>query len=414
MKDSVFAIVGASLAGLRAAEALRVRGFDGRIMLIGEEPYEPYERPPLSKAVLHGRAGVDTLTLRRDWTEIDVELVTGDAVVDIDPTVQELTLASGSRFRADKVLLSTGGRPAQLPVAGADLEGVYTLRDIDEALTLAPLLAEGCRLVVVGGGFIGLEVAASARLLGCDVTVVEAASVPLARGLGPEWGAFVAEHHIGRGVRIGTGVGVRAVHGALGRVSAVELDDGTRLVADAVVVGIGMRPRVELAERLGLHVDGGIVVDAGARTSNPHVFAAGDVAVQPSWDGTRLVRYESYQNAQGQAAVAAASMLGETPEPREVPWFWSDQFDLNIQTAGELGGSDEVVVRGDRNGISFAAFHLHCERVVGVFAVNRGGDVRAGMKLIKARSPIEAEVLTDESIDLRKLLRRSAAHATSR
>ncbi|MHA3701112.1 NAD(P)/FAD-dependent oxidoreductase [Jatrophihabitans sp. YIM 134969] len=402
----MFVVVGASLAGLRAAEALRVRGFDGRLVLVGEEPHAPYERPPLSKAVLHGHADAASVVLRNDWAEIDVELVTGDAVVEVSASDRQLTLASGRRLRADEVLLATGGRPARLPVPGADLEGVSTLRDLDEALHLAAQLADGCRLVVVGGGFIGLEVAASARQLGCDVTVVEAASIPLARGLGPEWGGFVAEHHLRHGVRIGTGVGVRAIHGVHGRVRTVELDDGTVLPADVVVVGVGMQPRVELAERLGLEVDGGIVVDAAARTSNPHVFAAGDVTVQPSWDGTRMVRYESYQNAQDQADVAAASMLGDPTPARQVPWFWSDQFDLNVQTAGELGGPDEVVLRGDRDDASFAAFHLCAGRVVGVFAVNRGRDVRAGMALIDARMPVDAGVLADESVDLRKLARR--------
>jgi 3-phenylpropionate/trans-cinnamate dioxygenase ferredoxin reductase subunit len=409
----VFAIVGASLAGLRAAESLRALGFDGVIRLIGDEPHAPYERPPLSKTVLQGTAGAESLVLRHDWAEIDVELVTGDAVVDIDAAGRQLTLASGAQFRADKVLLATGGRPARLPVPGSGLDGVFTLRDLDEALMLAARLSAGAHVVVVGAGFIGLEVAASAQQLGCEVTIVEAASVPLSRGLGPEWGAFVAEHHMVRGVRIGIGIGVRAVRGEGGRVVAVDLEDGTSLAADVVVVGIGMCPRVELAERLGLRVDGGIVVDAAARTSRPDVFAAGDVTVQPSWDGTRLVRYESYQNAQGQAAVAAASMLGLTAAPREVPWFWSDQFDLNIQTAGELGGPDEVVLRGDRDGLSFAAFHLQDERVVGVFAINRGRDVRAGMTLIERRLRITTDVLTDESIDLRKFTRRGAVRATS-
>jgi 3-phenylpropionate/trans-cinnamate dioxygenase ferredoxin reductase component len=411
LDSSVFAVVGASLAGLRAVEALRVRGFDGRLVLVGDEPHPPYERPPLSKAVLHGRADAGSVVLRDDWDEIDVELVTGDAVVDARADSRELTLASGRRIHADKVLLATGGRPARLPVPGADLDGVATLRDLDEALHLAQRLADGCRVVVVGGGFIGLEVAASASQLGCDVTVVEAASIPLARGLGPEWGAYVAEHHLRHGVRIGTGVGVREIHGVDGRVSSVELDDGTVLPADVVVVGIGMEPRVELAARLGLEVDGGVVVDAAARTSNAHVFAAGDVTVQPSWDGTRLVRYESYQNAQDQADVAAASMLGEPAPPRQVPWFWSDQFDLNVQTAGELGGPDEVVLRGDRDGLCFAAFHLCLGRVVGVFAVNRGRDVRAGMALIDARMPIDPAVLADESVDLRKLARRHVSGA---
>lgn len=411
MTRPVFAIVGASLAGLRAAEALRARGFDGRIVLIGAEPHAPYERPPLSKAVLLGKASVESLTLRHDWDEIDVELITDDAVIDIDASTQELTLASSSRIRAEKVLLATGGRPKDIGLPGADLPGVFTLRDLDEAVELSGRLAHGCRVVVIGGGFIGLEVAASAHTLGCDVTVVEAATVPLARGLGPEWGAFIAEQHIGRGVRIGTGVGVRQLFGK-GRVEQVELDDGTVLDADVVVIGVGMVPRTELAERLGLLVDGGIVVDTAARSTNPNVFAAGDVTVQPSWRADRLVRYESYQNAQEQAAVAAAAMLGQEPPSRETPWFWSDQFDMNIQTAGDLGWSDEVILRGDRDALSFAAFHMRGNRVAGVFAVNRGKEVRAGMKLIEADIPVDAGDLLDESVDLRKLAKRVLPYPT--
>ncbi|MCW2528048.1 MAG: hypothetical protein JWM76_2908 [Pseudonocardiales bacterium] len=411
MTRPVFAIVGASLAGLRAAEALRARGFDGRIVLIGAEPHAPYERPPLSKAVLLGTASIESLTLRRDWDEIDVELITGDPVTDINPGMKELTLASSGRIRAEKVLLATGGRPRDIGLPGGELDGVFTLRDLDEAVVLSSLLARGCRVVVIGGGFIGLEVAASAHTLGCDVTVVEAATVPLARGLGPEWGAFIAGQHIERGVRIGTGVGVRRLLGR-GRVEQVELDDGTVLAADVVVVGVGMVPRTELALRLNLTVDGGIVVDTHARSSNPNVFAAGDVTVQPSWRGDRLVRYESYQNAQEQAAVAAAAMLGEEPPNRETPWFWSDQFDMNIQTAGDLGRSDEVILRGDRDALSFAAFHMRGNRVAGVFAVNRGKDVRAGMKLMEADIPVDTGDLLDESVDLRRLAKRVLQYPT--
>jgi 3-phenylpropionate/trans-cinnamate dioxygenase ferredoxin reductase subunit len=409
MSRQVFVIVGASLAGLRAAEALRSRGFDGGVVLIGEEKHAPYERPPLSKAVLHGTVGLDSLTLRTEWDDIDVEFIAGDRAVDIDADLKEVVLASSTRIKADKVLLATGGRPVDISLPGSDLEGIFTLRDIDEALQLAPLLTSGVRLVVVGGGFIGLEVAASARMLGCDVTVVEAATVPLARGLGPDWGGFIAEHHLMRGVRVGTGVGVKEFRGST-RVQEVELEDGTVLEADVAVVGVGMTPRTELATGLGVKVDGGIVVDAGARTSNPNVFAAGDVTVQPSWTGDRLVRYESFQNAQDQGAVAAAVMLGHEPPRREPPWFWSDQFDLNIQTAGELGGADEVIVRGDRDGSSFAAFHLRRDRVAGVFAVNRGRDVRAGMKLMEADLPVTVDELIDESVDLRRLAKKVVPH----
>jgi len=375
-------------------------------VLIGAERHPPYERPPLSKALLLGTAEPSSVLLRSDWGDLDVELVTGDGIAAISAGQRLLELESGTSLRADKILLATGGRCLRLDVPGADLAGVHTLRELDDATCLSGKLVAGAKVVVVGGGFIGLEVAASARTLGCDVTVVEAASVPLSRGLGSTYGTFVAEQHIARGVRVGVGVGVRAILG-VDQVTGVELDDGIVLPADVVVVGIGIVPRTELAAGLGIGLRQGIVVDAAARTANPAVFAAGDVTVQPAWRGDRLVRYESYQNAQEQAAVAAASMLGQTARERDVPWFWSDQFDLNIQIAGDVGDPDEVAVRGERDASSFIAFHLHAGAVSGVFAINRGKEVRAAMKLIAAGVPVTAEELMDESVDLRHLVRRA-------
>ncbi|SNQ45859.1 conserved hypothetical protein [Frankia canadensis] len=353
--------------------------------------------------------GAESVLLPVDWDDLGVELRLGDRAVGFDPSARTVALASGGAVIADKVLLATGGRCVRLEVPGAGLPGVFHLRDLDDAVALRSALKTAGEVVVVGGGFIGLEVAASAQALGCSVTVVEAASVPASRSLGPTWGAFVAEQHLRRGVRIGIGVGVRAIRGGRG-VTGVELDDGTTLPADVVVAGIGMAPRTELAADLGLHLAGsrhGVVVDRAARTSHPAVFAAGDVTVQPSWFGERLVRYESYQNAQEQAAVAAAAMLGAPLPARDVPWFWSDQFDMNIQLAGELGAADEVVLRGDRESSSFAAFHLRAGTVAGVFAIGRGRDVRAAMKLIAGRVAVDADELGDESVDLRQLARRT-------
>ena len=353
------------------------------------------------------------MLLRNDWDDLDVELITGDGVAAISAGQRRLELNSGTSLRADKILLATGGRCLRLDVPGADLTGVHTLRELEDATCLRGELLPGAKVVVVGGGFIGLEVAASARTLGCDVTVVEAASVPLSRGLGSTYGTFVAEQHIARGVRVGVGVGVRAILG-VDRVVGVELDDGMVLPADVVVVGIGIVPRTELAVGLGIEVHQGIVVDAAARTANPAVFAAGDVTVQPAWRGNRLVRYESYQNAQEQAAVAAASMLGRAAAVRDVPWFWSDQFDLNIQIAGDVGDPDEVAVRGERDAFSFIAFHLRAGTVSGAFAINRGKDVRAAMKLIAAGVAVTAEELMDKSVDLRRLARQAPAQLRPR
>jgi 3-phenylpropionate/trans-cinnamate dioxygenase ferredoxin reductase subunit len=350
--------------------------------------------------------GLDSLFLRsaEQWAAIEVEVVTGERVVGVSPAERSLELASGGRVVADQVLLTTGGRNRTLGFPGERLPGVFQLRDAGHSTELGAALVAGASVVVIGGGFIGAEVAASARTLGCDVTIVEAGKVPLERGLGAEWGTFVADEHRRRGVRVVTGIGVRALLGEH-RVSGVELADGSRLDADVVVVGVGMVPRTELAELMGLEVAGGIVVDAGARTSNPAVFAAGDVTVQPAWRGDGLVRLESYQNAQDQADVAAAAMLGQELPERDVPWFWSDQFDLNIQTAGHLSATGRVVVRGDREALSFTAFHVDGDRLAGALAVNRGKDVRAVMRLIAADVAVDDAALADESVDLRKLAR---------
>jgi len=408
MGKTVIAIIGASVAGTRAAETLRAKGFDGHIKMIGAEPYEPYERPALSKNVLVNGASYESLRLRRSWTDIDVDLIADDAVIDVDPLDRRVEMKSGAHFSADMILLATGGRGVKLSIPGSDLPGVYGLRDLNEAMILRDALMVAPRVVIIGGGFVGLEVAASAHSLGCDVTVIEAASVPLSRGLGPSWGAFVAAEHIRRGVKVGTGVGVRAILGRQ-RAEAVELDDGTVLPADVVVVGVGMQPRSELARRMGLRIQAaGVVADGAGQTANPAIFAAGDVTIQPSWGVGRLIRYESYQNAEQQATAAATRMLGMAPPPRAVPWFWSDQFDMNLQIAGELSGTDEVVVRGDVKSLSFIAFHLKDQWISGVFSINRGRDVRAATSLIANRTTLRLDDLADESFDLKRAAIESA------
>ena len=396
---TVIAIVGANLAGGRAAEALRRRGFDGRIVLLGEEEHAPYERPPLSKQGL--AADLEPAWLRgpEGWAAIDVEVRTGERVVKLSPGDAALLTANGHSQRADRLLLATGGRSRPLRVPGGDLPGVHHLRTHGDAARLRDRLRAGARVVIVGGGFIGAEVAAAAVTAGCTVTMVELGPVLMLRGLGPAWGEFVTSEHRRRGVRVLTRRRVTAVRAA-GDAYRVELDLEQRLIADVLVVGVGMESAVELAQDVGAHVAGGVVVDAAAATTVPGVWAAGDVTVQPGPDGP--VRYESWQNAAEQADVAAAAMLGQPLPLRSVPWFWSDQYDLNLQTAGRLDGSDAVVVRGDPGSSSFSAFHLSAGRVVGVFAVNRGRDVRAATRLISRGTPVTAERLADESADLRR------------
>ncbi|MFR9803905.1 NAD(P)/FAD-dependent oxidoreductase [Pseudonocardia sp. RS010] len=397
-------IAGANLAGGTVARSLRSRGFEGRITLVGAEATPPYERPALSKQVLSGAQEPDELVLPIDWAGIDVDLRLGQRVDEIVPAESAVALSAGTRLGADAVVLGTGGRGRRLGAEGEELGGIHEVRTIEDSLALRGELVAGARVVVVGAGFIGAEVAATALGVGCEVTVLEHAPVPLARSLGPVWGPFVLEEHARRGahVRLGTGV-----HRFLGddRVREVEIGGGDRIPADVVVVGVGIEPATELAEAAGLAVAGGVHVDERAATSNPGVFAVGDVTLQPGWHGQGMVRLESFQNAQEQADVAAAAILGQEVPARDVPWFWSDQFEHNIQIAGMLDASVDVVIRGDRDGWDFSAFHVRDGVVRGVFAVNRGREVRAAMRLIAAGVVVDPAALADPTTDLRKLPR---------
>jgi 3-phenylpropionate/trans-cinnamate dioxygenase ferredoxin reductase subunit len=408
MTPSVIAVVGANLAGGRAAEALRRRGFTGRIVLFGDEPHPPYERPPLSKQALDAGTEFEPAWLRtaEQWDDIDVELAVSERVTGISAGRRTLETSAGRTLRADQVLLATGGRSRPLGVAGESLPGVYHLRTYADAMLLRAALTAGRRVVVVGGGFIGTEVAASAIAADGDVTVVEFGPVLLRRGLGRHWGGHLERVHATRGVTVVTGRAAVALHAdGHGRVAQVELDDGRRLDAEVVVVGVGLVPAVELAAAAGARVArAGVVVDQGAATSVPGIWAAGDVTVQPVSGRPGLVRLESWQNAQDQADVAAASMLGQPWPKRSVPWFWSDQYGLNIQIAGELGDAgDAHVIRGDPGGTSWLAFHLVDGRVRGVLGLNRGRDIRAATRLIERGTLVRAGELADESVDLRRV-----------
>jgi 3-phenylpropionate/trans-cinnamate dioxygenase ferredoxin reductase subunit len=415
---SVVAVVGANLAGGRAAEALRRRGFDGRVVLFGAEPHPPYERPPLSKQALSRQAlskealapepEPEPAWLRtpQQWAEINIEVIPNECVTRLAPggTVET---ESGRELRADAVLLATGGRSRPLGVPGERLGGVHHLRTHDDAVSLRAALHSGPpgrRVVVVGGGFIGTEVAASAVAAGCDVTVVERAPALLERGLGRRWGRRVERLHADRGVRVITSRGVLALGGSAGRVRYAELDDGRTLVADVVVIGVGLVPATELAREAGLAVTpAGVIVDEAAATSGPGIWAAGDVTVQPVPGRAGLVRLESWQNAQEQADAAAAAMLGQPLPRRPVPWFWSDQYDVNIQVAGDVAGpAEDYVLRGDPEGPSWLAFRLEAGRLAGVLGFNRGREMRAAMRLIERGTPVTAGELADESADLRR------------
>jgi NADPH-dependent 2,4-dienoyl-CoA reductase/sulfur reductase-like enzyme len=365
------AVVGASLAGLAAVRALREQSYGGRIVVIGDEPYRPYDRPPLSKDFLTGACTAADLALEGSTEELDVDWRLGSAAVGLDPHTRTVTLAGGDEVTADGVVLATGARARQLP--GAEhLAGVHTLRTLDDALALRASLVVGARLVVIGAGFIGAEVASSARSVGLDVTVVEALPTPLAAVLGTELGGVCAGLHADHGVRLLTGVGVAGLIGT-GRVTAVELADGTRLPADIVVVGIGALPNVEWLDGSGLELRGGIVTDEICSTGIPGVVATGDCALSPDPYLGAAVRSEHWTHALEQPATAVATLLGARPEaPVRAPYFWSEQYGVRIQFAGHRRDGDTVhVVEGDPDARSFLAVYSRDDSPVAVLAMNQ-------------------------------------------
>ncbi|MGC1211970.1 MAG: FAD-dependent oxidoreductase [Micromonospora sp.] len=345
-----FVIVGAGLAGAKAAQTLREEGFDGRVVLLGEELERPYERPPLSKGLLLGTTPRhDVYVHDAGWYEDnDVELRTGAQVTAIDRDGRQVVLADGERLGYDTLLLATGSTPRRLDVPGADLDGVRYLRTLADSDRIAEALTDRAHLVVIGAGWIGLEIAAAARQRGAAVTVVEAADLPLQRVLGDEVARVFADLHRCHGVTFHFGAGVRLLRGA-DRVSSVLLTDGTELAADTVVVGVGVQPNVQLAEAAGLKVDNGIVTDARLRTSDPQIYAAGDVANAYHPLLGRHIRVEHWANALNGGPAAARSMVGQQVEYARLPYFFSDQYDLGMEYSGWVAphGYDRVVFRGD-------------------------------------------------------------------
>ena len=394
-------IVGGGLAGAKAAEALRTEGFEGRIVLFAEEPEPPYERPPLSKDYLRGESAREQARVHPEgfYADHEIELRTGTSVVGLDTAAGEVALADGERMRYDRLLLATGARPRRLDVPGAALDGVLTLRDLADSDALRARLSRTSHMVVVGAGWIGAEVAASARQMGCAVTVVERAEVPLEHVLGREIGGLYAEIHRDHGVELLTGAGLNGFGGA-GRVERVELADGRTLDCDLAVVGVGVAPRSDLAEAAGLAVENGILVDEHLQTSVPGIFAAGDVAnVAHPFYGHRL-RVEHWANALHQPEVAARAMLGKPAVWDRLPYFFSDQYDIGMEYAGFASGEDEVVVRGDREARELIAFWLRDNRIVGGMNVNVWDVTDDIQALIRAGRPVDRDRLTDPDVPL--------------
>ena len=402
-----FVIVGASLAGATAAQTLREEGFTGRITLIGDEPHRPYERPPLSKGFLLGESPREKVFVHPAawYAEHDVDLKLGTGVTRIDRDARNVTLADRSQVPYDALLLATGSTPRSLRLPGSDLGGVRYLRRLEDSEQLKVDFAEGPRVVVIGGGWIGLETASAARAAGLEVTILEQAELPLARVLGNDVAQVFADLHRDHDVDLRCGVEVARMIGLNGAVSGVELGDGVRLDADLVLVGVGITPNTSLAEDAGLEVDNGVLVNERLQTADPAVYAAGDVAnAYHPWLARRL-RVEHWANARRQGAIAARSMLGHDVRYERLPYFFSDQYDLGMEYTGyvEPGGFDQIVFRGDVPGREFLAFWLADGRVLAGMSVNVWDMTTPIEALITSRRRIDAERLRDSDVPLESL-----------
>ena len=412
MSDRTFVIVGAALAGAKAAETLREEGFDGRLVLVGEEDERPYERPPLSKDYLRGESEREKARVHDAgfYEEHDIELRTGTEATALDTSASTVTLAGGERLGYDALLLATGAAPRRLPIDGADLDGVHYLRTIGDSDALRERIGSGAKVVIIGAGWIGSEVGASARQLGAEVTLVEMAEVPLERVLGRELGAFYRDLHVEKGVEFAGGSGVERIEGG-GRVERVVLTGGRAVEADLVLVGVGVAPRTELAEAAGIEIDNGVKVNAALQTSAPGVHAAGDVA--NAWHPLfeTHVRVEHWANALNQGPAAARSMLGMPVAYDRVPYFFSDQYEVGMEYSGHAVGWDAVVIRGDLGAREFIAFWLADGRVLAGMNVNVWDVTDPIQALVRAGARVDQRRLADTGESLEELAAEAAAES---
>jgi 3-phenylpropionate/trans-cinnamate dioxygenase ferredoxin reductase component len=403
--QQTFVIVGGGLAGAKAAQTLRDEGFDGRVVLLGDEDVAPYERPPLSKDYLRGDAGRDAIWAQEEgWYDAhDVELRTGTHVAEVVPASSEVVLDGGERIGYDQLLLATGSAAKRIPIPGAELEGVHVLRTVADSDALREALSPGARVVVIGAGWIGCEVAASARQRGAEVAMVAPEEVPLERVLGPEVGAIYRDVHAKQGVELVLGTGVEAIEGN-GRASGVRVAGGRILPADVVVLGVGAAPRLELAQAAGLRVEDGVLADDRLRASVPNIYVAGDIARAQHPILGETVRVEHWGTALEQGPVAARNMLGQDVAYDRIPYFFSDQYDVGMEYAGHALTYDRVVFRGDPSTFEFMAFWMRGDRVaaginVNVWDVNE--DIQA---LVRNGASVSDEALRDPDVQLSGLV----------
>jgi len=397
-------IAGAGHAGGQSAISLRQAGYEGRIVVCGAEPVPPYQRPPLSKKYLSGELALARVFLRPEsfYSANDIELRLGNAVREIDPERRTAVLEDGGSLAFTDLVIATGSRPRRLDSPGATLGNIFYLRSLDDADAIRNALVAGRKLVVVGGGYIGLEIASTARGLGLEVCVIEAADRILGRVTAPEMSAYYTRAHRARGVDVRLSTAITSFEGN-GTVEAVVCGDET-IPADAVVIGIGIVPDAELAASAGIRCDDGIVVDERCATSADRVYAIGDCTRHPNPILGRTLRLESVQNALEQARTAASNIAGTPSKYEQVPWFWSDQFDLKLQMVGMSDGYDTIVQRGSMDADDFAMFYLKEGVLIAVDAVNRPREFMACRKLVPQRPRIEPEKLADESIPMQEMV----------
>ena len=404
--DDKFVIIGAGQAAGRAAEAMRTQGFDGSVTIIGDEPYPPYERPPLSKQVLIGDEEPPSTYVHPSayYDEHQIELKLGVSAEAIDRAAKSVSLSDGTTLDYTKLLIATGSQLRRLSLPGSDLPGIHYLRGIDDSLAVRATLSADAKVVVVGGGYIGLEVAVAARKRGCQVTVIEMMDQVLNRATAPEIGAVFEAMHRGHGADIRTSTPVTGFEGD-DHVRRVLCGDSEPVDADVVIVGIGILPNDELAAAAGLATDNGIIVDQHGRTEDPDIYAAGDVTNHPNAILGRRIRLESWQNAQNQAITAAKTMCGGEETYAQVPWFWSDQYDVNLQIIGMPETWSEVVIRGDTDALTFTAFYLSDGCVVGANAVNSPRDIPIARQMIQRKAKVDSAAIANPDVSLRKLLK---------
>ena len=408
--NDYFVIIGAGHAGGVAVQALRRAGHKGPITLIGNELHPPYERPPLSKELLQLDNGV-SFRLMRDEAYYEVNNVTlklGVTALSIEASHQRISLSDGSDIPYDKLLLTTGGAVRKVHVPGADLNGIHYLKTIDDSRALKKSLREGSKLVVIGGGFIGLEVAASARSCGVNVTVLEAAPQLMGRALPPDIAAVFLDLHEENNVTVHLNDGLKAFSGT-NNVASVEAMSGKNIPADLVLVGVGIIPETILAKSACLDINNGIIVDEFARTSDINIFAAGDNTNHFNPFLNRHVRLETWQNAQNQTVAAANNMCGGNTVYAETPWVWSDQYDVNLQIAGQPAGWNDLIIRGDLPGRNFIAFQFAHDKIEAVIAVNRAREMRIARRLMDANTSVNIGNLANDKISMRDILKSSTS-----